>query len=55
MKKTTETKDERRRRIYEELGEDMIRKLEKAFTALAAAMLRRAQRKAEAQLRDQQQ
>lgn len=53
--KTLSTTDERqnlRERIAEEIGDDTLQKLEKAFTALAAAMVKRAQRRAEAVLRD---
>ena len=50
----TDAQEERRKRICDELGMEMLVKLDKAFTALAAAMIRRAQRHVEAQLKEQQ-
>jgi hypothetical protein len=40
----------RREQIAEEIGEDVMDKLSKAMTVLAAAMLKRAQYRAQAQL-----
>jgi hypothetical protein len=49
---TSDPKTERLQRIEAELGQDMLEKLSKAFVALAEAMVRRAVRKAEAELQD---
>jgi hypothetical protein len=48
---TTEEMDKHREQIAEEIGEDVMKKLSKAMTVLAAAMLKRAQYRAQAQLR----
>lgn len=54
MRKTihanTDEKQRLREQIQEELGDDMLEKVHKAFLVLAEAMVRRAIRKAEAQL-----
>ena len=47
---TTEERNKRREQIAEEIGEDILVKVQKALTVLAAAMLKRAQYQAEAQL-----
>ncbi len=49
---TSDPKTARLQRIEAELGQDMLEKLSKAFVALAEAMVRRAVRKAEAELQD---
>lgn len=47
---TTEEMDERRDQIAEEIGDDVMEKLMKAMNVLSAAMLKRAQCRAQAQL-----
>jgi hypothetical protein len=47
---TTEERNKRREQIAEEIGEDILVKVQKALTVLAAAMLKRAQYQAKAQL-----
>jgi hypothetical protein len=47
---TDEKQQERLEQIQAELGQDMLDKLHKAFVVLAEAMVRRAVRKAEAEL-----
>ena len=49
---TTDERQKRLEQIHEELGQDMVEKLNTAFVALAEAMVRRAVRKAEAQLQE---
>ncbi|HWC99829.1 MAG TPA: hypothetical protein VG456_23875 [Candidatus Sulfopaludibacter sp.] len=51
---TTEQNDEHFKRLCDELGEDTIKKLHRAFTLTAAAVYRRAEQHAQAQLRKQQ-
>jgi len=55
MKKTKFSSEEemkkRREQIAEEIGDDVMNKLLKAMTVLAAAMLKRAEYRAQAQLR----
>ncbi len=48
--KLTDTKKTRLDRICEELGEDTIKKLHRAFELTAAALYRRAQQRAEAEM-----
>jgi hypothetical protein len=48
--KLTDTKNTRLDRICEELGEDTIKKLHRAFELTAAALYRRAQQRAEAEM-----
>jgi hypothetical protein len=56
MRRKRVTTDERQQKqleqIQAELGQDMLEKLSKAFLALAEAMVRRAVRKAEAELQE---
>lgn len=47
---TTEERNKRREQIAEEIGEDILVKVQKALTVLAAAMLKRAEYRAQAQL-----
>jgi hypothetical protein len=47
---TTDKMDKRREQIAAEIGEDILLKVQKALTVLAAAMLKRAQYQAKAQL-----
>ena len=48
---TTEENDRHFRRLCDELGEDTINKLHRAFTLTAAAIYRRAEQHTQAQLR----
>ena len=47
---TTAERDKRREQIAAEIGADTMKKLSKAITVLAAAMLKRAEYQAQAQL-----
>jgi hypothetical protein len=51
---TTEQNDEHFKRLCDELGEDTIKKLHRAFTLTAAAVYSRAEQHAQAQLRKPQ-
>ncbi|HLG95599.1 MAG TPA: hypothetical protein VKX49_04740 [Bryobacteraceae bacterium] len=48
---STDEMEKHREQIVEEIGEDVMNKLSKAMTVLAAAMLKRAEYHAQAQLR----
>jgi hypothetical protein len=53
MKNQTELTDAKKKHldnIYEELGPDLVKKLHKAFTLTAAALYKRAQQRAEAEM-----
>ena len=49
---TDDQQQKRLEQIQAELGQDMLEKLSKAFVVLAEAMVRRAVRKAEAELQE---
>jgi len=51
---TTDERETHFKHLCQELGEDTIKKLHKAFTLTAAALYRRAKQQAEAQLRKEQ-